>query len=105
MSSIVGVTTSQLMMRRLSWAWCKWSFRLVHLHQWTGAISARGDAKWSLGFCPLRRITDGVPAMGGGVDLVPNPPRTISAEKDATPIAKAIASFGGTWPHQKQRQY
>ena len=87
MSSIVGVTTSQLMMRRLSWAWCKWSFRLVHLHQWTGSISARGDAKWLPGSWPMRRITIVWLEWAEGGNLVPNPRRIISVETDATAIA------------------
>src|SRR3984957_8495313 len=46
MSSIVGVTTSQLMMRPLSWHWCKRRFRLVHLHQEISDILPLSDAKW-----------------------------------------------------------
>jgi hypothetical protein len=58
--------TSQLMMRPLSWRWCKRRFRLVHLHQEIGDISLLRDAKWLLGSRPLRQISDRLLEMGGG---------------------------------------
>src|ERR1700722_2955565 len=65
MSSIVGVMTPQLMMRPLSWRWCKRRLRLVHLHQEIGDISPRRDGKWLVGSRPLSQIIDGVPEAGG----------------------------------------